>query len=47
MRNPSPIILFIYVFAGCPLLLAQTSIEAAELEQLKLVVRSQQNLLEQ
>lgn len=47
MRNRSPIILFIYVFAGCPLLLAQTSIEAAELEQLKSIVRSQQNLLGQ
>jgi hypothetical protein len=48
MRTPTPIILFvIYVFSGCPLLPAQTSSDAGELEQLKPVVRSQQNLLEQ
>ena len=48
MRTPSPIALFfMYVFAGCPLLLSQTSIDAGELERLKSVVRSQQNLLEQ
>lgn len=41
------IIIFIYVFAGGPLLLAQTSSDAGDLEQLKSVVRSQQQLLEQ
>ena len=47
MRNRSPILLFIYVFAGCPLLPAQTSMQAVELEQLKSMVRSQQTMLEQ
>lgn len=48
MRTPSPILMFfIYVFAGCPLLPAQTSIDAGELEQLKSALRSQQSLLQQ
>ena len=34
-------------FAGCPWLLAQTSMQPAELEQLKSIVRSQQVLLEE
>ncbi len=47
MRTPGPIWFCIYVVMGCPLLPAQTSVGAAELEQLKSVVRSQQNLLDQ
>ena len=47
MKIPALIILFfIYAFAGCPLLSSQVTIDAAELEQLKSVVRSQQNLLD-
>ena len=47
VRNRNPILLFICFFAGCPLLPAQTSTQAAELEQLKSMVRSQQIVLEQ
>ena len=47
VRNRSPILLFIYVFAVCPWLPAQTTIQAADLEQLKSMVRSQQILLEE
>ena len=47
MRNRNPILLFLYVFAVCPWLPAQTSMPAAELEQLKSMVKSQQTLLEQ
>ena len=47
MRNRNPILLFICFFAGCPLLPAQTSTQAAELEQLKSMVRSQQIVLEE
>ena len=47
MRNRNPILLFLYVFAICPWLPAQTSMPAAELEQLKSMVRSQRTLLEQ
>jgi hypothetical protein len=41
------IIFFIYVFAGGPLLPAQTSSDTGDLERLKSVVGSQQQLLEQ
>src|ERR1700685_1721734 len=47
MRTPGPIWFFIYVFVGCPLLLAQKPTDVGDLEQLKSLVRSQQNLLEQ
>jgi hypothetical protein len=48
MKIPALIILFfIYAFAGCPLLSSQVTMDAAGLEQLKSVVRSQQNLLDQ
>ena len=47
MRNRNPILLFICFFAGCPLLPAQTATQAAELEQLKSMVRSQQIVLEE
>ena len=47
MRIPVPTWFFIYVFVGCPLLLAQKLTDGGDLEQLKSVVRSQQNVLEQ
>jgi hypothetical protein len=48
MKIPALIILFlIYAFAGCPLSPCQATMDAAELEQLKSIVRSQQNLLDQ
>ena len=47
MRNRNPVLLFLYVFAICPCLRAQTPMPAAELEQLKSIVKSQQTLLQQ
>lgn len=41
------VLFFICAFLGCALLPAQATMDAAELEQLKSVVRSQQNLLDQ
>ncbi len=47
MRTPVPTWFFIYAVVGCPLLLAQKPTDGGELEQLKSVVRSQQNVLDQ
>src|ERR1700733_1046589 len=47
MKTSEIIWFCIYVFVGCPLLLAQTPADGGELEQLKSAVISQQNLLEQ